>query len=589
MSASDSDDREPFDLTITVTQKPRPRGATERLQLSVIAEGKFASHVLPDASSITIGRSPDNDVCIDDHSVSRRHAVLHVGDPCTIEDNGSANGTLVRGAKIPRGERVSVTIGEILTLGTIDILLQRRSSTVRHRRVWTHDYFEMRLEEECARAERSSTTFAVLLVETDSPSDANSVREIIADTVRQGDIIAAYGPQAFEVLLVDASRKIAEHVRKRLAHKARHGRVAVRVHIRSYPKDGRTPHALVSRRASAGQAEEDDILVADAAMKGLHLLAERVAASNISVLILGETGVGKEILARTIHRHSPRADKPFLPINCASLSESLLESELFGHEKGAFTNAHAAKTGLFEAANGGTILLDEVGELPLTIQAKVLRVFEDREVRRLGGVKSVKIDVRFVAATNRDLEKDVEKGTFRRDVYYRLNGITMLIPPLRERLAEIEPLARAFASRFASRESRPIPDIAPEALELLSSYSWPGNVRELRNVIERAALLCGDGPIDVSHLPVKKIKGTYPSTPPSVPPPANEGWIPPRPRDRGPEERAWILAALERAHGNQTRAAALLGISRRTLVSRLEEYGFPRPRKTGQQQEGEED
>jgi two-component system response regulator AtoC len=325
------------------------------------------------------------------------------------------------------------------------------------------------------------------------------------------------------------------------------------------------------------------IIVRDAGMRVVYQQAERAARSQISVLVLGETGVGKEVLARAIHERSPRSKGPFMGINCAAISESLLESELFGHEKGAFTGATAARAGLFETANGGTVFLDEVGELHATTQAKLLRVLEERVVTRLGSSRTTTIDVRFVAATNRDLEADSLAGRFRQDLFFRLHGLSLLIPPLRERASEIEPLVRKFlAAACAQIERTELPDLSPAALDLMRAYAWPGNVRELRNVVERAAVLCAGDTILPQHLPPSLTKTRVAERPalPSAPPGTES---PPAPRDLHAEigrlERLRITAALAQHSGNQSEAARSLGISRRTLVSRLNEYGLPRPRK----------
>jgi two-component system response regulator AtoC len=243
------------------------------------------------------------------------------------------------------------------------------------------------------------------------------------------------------------------------------------------------------------------VVVGDAAMQALYADAARVARANINVLLLGETGVGKEVLARAIHSHSPRAKGPFLAVNCAALAESLLENELFGSEKGAFTGA-LTRAGLFEAANGGTVFLDEVGELPLATQAKLLRVLEERVVTRLGATRPRAIDVRFLSATNRDLAADSRQGRMRPDLYFRLNGVVLLIPPLRSRPGELEALARSFLSA-ACRDLERVPPLtlSAAALRVLCSYDWPGNVRELRNAMERAAVMCTESTIQPEHLP----------------------------------------------------------------------------------------
>jgi len=320
----------------------------------------------------------------------------------------------------------------------------------------------------------------------------------------------------------------------------------------------------------------------DQAMQRIHQLAERAAAGTINVLVTGETGVGKELLAETVHRLSPRKDGPYVCLNCAALSETLLESELFGHERGAFTGAFQAKAGLLETAAAGSIFMDEVGELPLTTQAKLLRVLETREVSRLCSLKPRRIDVRVIAATNRELEAEVARGAFRRDLYFRLNGITLTIPPLRERRSEIPHLAGIFIRRICRELGRPEPQLPPPILGILEQYAWPGNIRELKNVIERAVLLC-DGPaIGLDHLPADKLdqaRAPKPTPPPQQPlTAASTGG-----RSRTPtqeNERQRILDALTACAGNQSRAAQRLGISRRTLVTKLDTYRIPRPKKT---------
>jgi two-component system response regulator AtoC len=303
------------------------------------------------------------------------------------------------------------------------------------------------------------------------------------------------------------------------------------------------------------------VIAADPATRALHAQATRAAASPISVLVLGETGTGKEVMARLVHRLSPRAAGPFVGVNCAALSASLLESELFGHEKGAFTGAVEARAGLFEAADRGTLFLDEVGELPPTAQVKLLRVLEERSVLRVGARVARSVDFRLVSATNRDLEAEVAAGAFRQDLFFRLNGFTLTLAPLRERTSEIAVLARAFLKQAAPRYGRAeVPGISAEAIAALERHAWPGNLRELRNVIERALVLCDGEAVLPAHLP-EKIAGA-----PGLPAARQH-------------ERRRILDALELCAGNQSRAAKMLGISRRTLVTRLDELDIVRPRK----------
>ncbi|MFO0625125.1 MAG: sigma 54-interacting transcriptional regulator [Polyangiales bacterium] len=326
-------------------------------------------------------------------------------------------------------------------------------------------------------------------------------------------------------------------------------------------------------------------LVRDPSMERLYELLARVADGALSVLLLGETGVGKEFAAEHVHRSSRRARGPFLRLNCAALADSLMESELFGHERGAFTGARETKKGLLESAAGGTVFLDEVGELPMSVQVKLLRVLEERKVTRVGGLQPLDLDVRVVAATNRDLDVEVASGRFRQDLFFRLNGVAIEIPPLRSRPSELIPLAM----HFLAREGRGDLQLTPEAVAALRAWRWPGNVRELRNVMARAALLCGEGPIRPEHLAV----GTgvlrvsdAPATPPPSPvaSPVASPSLPAKPATSLREEfsameRQRIVDALQQCMGNQTRAAKLLGMPRRTFVARLDAYGIPRPRK----------
>ncbi|HET9158393.1 MAG TPA: sigma 54-interacting transcriptional regulator, partial [Myxococcaceae bacterium] len=278
--------------------------------------------------------------------------------------------------------------------------------------------------------------------------------------------------------------------------------------------------------------------------------------------LLGETGVGKGVLAVEIHRRSTRASGPFVALNCVEIAESLIEGELFGYERGAFTGAVKDKPGLIDAANGGTLFLDEIGEMPLSIQAKLLRVLEERQVRAHGSRKPHPVDIRVIAATNVDLQEAVEAGRFRRDLYFRLDGISLTVPPLKERTGELEGLVQLFLEQAATQTGRPVPEVSPDGWAALRRYSWPGNVRELRNAMERAALLCTGGVIGPELLPVERPHTTLFAQAP-VP--------------LGERER--IEEALLRCGGNQTRAAKELGISRRTLVSRLSKYKLPRPRR----------
>jgi len=414
-----------------------------------------------------LGRAAEADVQIDHTSVSRRHAVLHLGDAMRVEDLGSSNGTWVDGKRLERNATASVGPGTVFEVGSVLLVVQR-------------------------------------------------------------------GPR---------------------------------------------PTPLTSKENAQGQR-----IVVDPQMERVHELVDLVARSALSVILLGETGVGKELLASRIHTQSPRASKPFLKVNCAALMESLLESELFGYERGAFTGATQPKGGLLEGAHGGTLFLDEVGELPLSLQAKLLRVLESGEVTRVGSVKPRQVDVRFVSATNRELRECVAAGRFRQDLFFRLDGISISIPPLRERMTEIPALATAFVREFCIANGRPLIELAHDAVARLLHHLWPGNIRELRNVIARSVLLCtSDTILRPSDLRFESVGRSASSPPPSlmdVAPP-NVAPAPPSSATEfapGSEEQR-ILESLERSAGNQTRAAKMLGISRRTLLKRLDEMQVPRPRK----------
>jgi len=308
---------------------------------------------------------------------------------------------------------------------------------------------------------------------------------------------------------------------------------------------------------------ERRMITESAPMRALYALASRAAVSNANVLILGETGVGKEVLAEAIHRGSPRASRPFLALNCAAFTESLVDAELFGYERGAFTGAAQTKAGLLEAAVGGTVFLDEIGEMPLPMQAKLLRAIESRQILRLGALKTRPIDARFIAATNCDVAAQVAEKSFRADLFFRLNVICLEIPPLRARPEEIEPLARLFLEELTPAGAF-VPVLASETLALMRAYPWPGNVRELRNAMERALVYCLGATIAPEHL------GIQDTMSPAAAPPA--GTL------RGRLDRDAIVDALWHCQGNQTRAARLLGISRGTLCNRLNAYHLPRPR-----------
>ena len=422
--------------------------------------GSAGSAAVPlEPGSVTIGRSRSCEVAVNDTGISRKHAVLHIGETLRLEDLGSANGTRITGTSAALGndgETAGTEHSELRKLApneTIDLQL----GTV----------FQL-----------GGTLFVVEQEQPTAPSDA---------------------------------------------------------------------------------------IVVDEKMQQVFALGKQVAQGDITVLILGETGVGKELLAEHIQRNSPRKDAPFVRLNCAAFADTLLESELFGHEKGAFTGANKAKPGLFEVADGGTVLLDEVGEMPPATQVKLLRVLESRQVMRVGAVSPRSIDVRVIAATNRDLRGEIAAGRFREDLYFRLNGVELTVLPLRDRPTEILPLSESFLAAAASERGAAPPSLTAAAREKLLSYAWPGNIRELKNTIDRAVLLCGAGAIELEHLPPEI------AAPRGAEAPAPESELK---TDVQRLEKERILAVLAACNGNQSKAAKQLGISRTTLWSRLNAWGL---------------
>ncbi len=331
------------------------------------------------------------------------------------------------------------------------------------------------------------------------------------------------------------------------------------------------PEALVAQvvrhMLPAAWGESDAVVAEDAATRDTLELAGRVAGTDATVLITGESGTGKEVLARTIHRLSPRADKPFVAINCAAIPENLLESTLFGYEKGAFTGALNATPGKFEQADGGTLLLDEISEMPLMLQAKLLRVLQEREVERVGARKPIAIDIRVLATSNRDMLAEVRAGRFREDLYYRLNVFPLHNPPLRERRADILPLARRILARGVSRGARPRHTLSAAAEAALTAYGWPGNIRELENVMQRAMILAPGDVIDASHLALPKEAAV-----PSDREAAGSADSAAIPADMRSLERKHILDMLSAAKGVRKVAAERLGMSERTLRYKLQQY-----------------
>jgi DNA-binding NtrC family response regulator len=349
------------------------------------------------------------------------------------------------------------------------------------------------------------------------------------------------------------------------------------------PYDREKLLATISRALTRLDALDSEIISASQEMETVKKMILKVARSTSTVLIRGESGTGKEMIARAIHTQSPRATEMFQAVNCAAINENLLESELFGHEKGSFTGAHAEKKGLFEVADRGTLFLDEIGELDISMQAKLLRALQEREIRRVGGTRAIKIDVRVVCATNRDLRAMVADGRFRDDLYYRINVLSIDVPPLRERRDDIPVLLDFFLRKHTRNTSRLIRGFTTEARAVMLDYAWPGNVRQLESAIERAILLAESDLIAVEDLPLEVRQEARPHI---------EGAfkLPSEGISFEDFERNLIMQAMERTDYNITKAAKLLGLTFRTLQYRLEKFGIKRPdRKHAGDEEGAQD
>jgi len=577
---------------LTTVRFHAAEGGQDGLFLMVVGPEGFRTIALPHKGVLHIGRSAQADIRINDSLASRDHCRLHVeGGMVEIEDLESANGTLLRNHALQPRVRVELALGDAVSVGATVLVLRSGDRLPRPVRVLPHGYFLARLDEECASSVRGRSPFALVRLDVEGEVSTSRCAGLLPLCLQPSDIIGAYGPQQYELLLPQTTPEAATKMVADLGASLQQAGITFRTGTAHHPVDGRSAAELLERACQAVRpgaiqpGPASDIILVDPAMQELHGLARDVAKSNINVLIVGETGTGKEILAEVVHRASPRAQGNFLSLNCAALSENLVEAELFGYEKGAFTGATQAKQGLLETAPTGTVFLDEIGELSLPLQAKLLRVIETRTLIRVGGVNKRTVDVRFVSATNRNLQQAIDSGGFRSDLYFRLNGITLAIPPLRDRPVEIEPFGRRFADEMARELGRSTPEISADALTLLRSYAWPGNIRELRNVIHRAVLLCRSGlVITPDHLPRELMEATFSAPQPTRTLPHGQTPLSdlsstqPGPALQ-PEEKQRILDVLEKTAGNQTAAARLLGMGRTAFVARLNQYGISRPRK----------
>ena len=546
---------------------------------------------LPEGGEVTFGRSRACTVHIDSDNVSRTHAKLVCRNgEITVEDLGSRNGTKVNGARIETATRV--TSGDEIVVGPATAVVSITTRAPRPTHVGTTAYLEERLAAEADRGLRYQRSFALMMIRLEGEQDdADAALERLVTQLRPMDVIAEYGPDEFAVLVPEADQSAAEEAARRFEREVANSECAVRVGIAIFPYHASQAGELLSRAHAAlltartGETgvvssptteqppSTGEVVVGDPQMRRVYSLVAKVADTSMTVLIIGETGVGKEVVAEQLHNSSLRSDKPFLRLNCASIPETLLESELFGYERGAFTGADRRKQGYFEAADGGTIFLDEIGEISPGLQAKLLRVLEEHKFTRVGGTKEIEVDVRVVCATNRDLEEEVRRGAFREDLYFRVSAFTVVVPPLRDRRAEIGLLAEHFMKAASAGFGGVGARISQPAMDALLRHSWPGNVRELRNAIERAIVLQDNGIIELEHLPDRVRAGG--SRAASVD--GDSGSASDVREKIAGVERDAIVAAMDTCNGNQTHAARQLGLSRRALIYKLEKYGLKKP------------
>jgi DNA-binding NtrC family response regulator len=553
---------------------------------------------LREGSAVVVGRDAPADVAIRDASLSRQHACFELLDgQVWVEDLQSTNGTWVRGDRV---ERLALEPGAELTLGTVPASIHALAPIEGDRFGRTnHDRFLLDLEAEVRRAAAFGRDLSLLMVRTGRRGRAHVSGWLPA--LRRGltpfEPVAVYSTDTVEVLLPEADPERARARAKELLrvdeplvcgvgvypHCAGSAGELMAVARDALQRADLTEPIQLAPATSAPRitkaAGGDGPIVQSQAMERLYATLERLAGSVIPVLLLGETGTGKEVVARTLHERGPRRGRSLICVNCAAIPDQLVESTLFGHERGAFTGADRKTTGVFESADGGTVLLDEVGELPAQAQAALLRVLETRRFTRVGANREIEVDVRVVAATHRDLECMVAAGDFREDLLYRLNAMTLTIPPLRDRPEEIEPLARRFMAGANAANGCQVRDIAPDALDLLLRHDWPGNVRELRNAIERAVVIAADDVVAVDDLPdrvrQKAILPDAADTAGDSPPATAEGDVNLR-AELARIEAEMIRRAMERSHWDRNRAAASLGLPLRTLARKIADHGIVR-------------
>ncbi|MFO0676543.1 MAG: sigma 54-interacting transcriptional regulator [Polyangiaceae bacterium] len=542
------------------------------MKLVVVGPTSVVTTSLLPGVRVRIGRSAGSSVRVDDRQVSREHLAVMQGEGghVTVEDLGSRNGTEVGGFRVESGTMVPLVAGVSFGFGAHLGWLE----DVEDGPHWMDSRSFDDSVENGSRHPRVVYTVSPKAEATVETLEVDDMHLEMAQERRcidglRGRIVSAFQDKVVRARTLVTRRPTGAFV------------IAIPEGVEMPPlsRDDGTPSFDVARqtprpsrpeRTSGGGPRVVGPIAVSMRPGGPTMDLDRIACSEVTVLVLGETGTGKEVMARSIHDRSARATGRFVVVNCAAIAESLFEAELFGHERGAFTGAIASRPGYLESADGGTIFLDEIAELPRPLQAKLLRVFEDRTIQRVGAVAPRPIDVRFVAATHRDLAADVAAGRFREDLYYRLCGVVLRVPPLRERGDEL----RTLVADLVSRVSADPVVVSEAAMDVLARHTWPGNVRELRAVLERALLLCTGNTLEADHV-VFELPEAHRRTLPDE----DEAKSVPAATANPDDRRARISAALEAAHGNQTEAAAALGVSRRTLTNWLNELGLPRPRK----------
>ncbi|WP_437678119.1 sigma 54-interacting transcriptional regulator [Sorangium sp. So ce131] len=584
-----------------------PRGVDEGGSYLLVVQGSSSSMLhLPRSGVVLLGRGPGADVRLRNTSASREHAKIVVLDGrAQLVDLGSRNGTLLNGVRVDGARPLGS--GDVVSIGDA-VVVMRCARPARSRQVLELAELRRRIEGEIDRSLRHDRPATVLAVQLGSAAAREAVAGVLERELAVTDFAGFEADDRLLVLLPEADAAAAEHAVQRLMDALHAAAPAPKAGVATAPADGCDADTLVaSARAAAEVAQPgraataaeavttleiggQRTVLADAAMARVFDLIRRLAATDLPVLVTGETGSGKESAARALHEWSPRAKRPLVTLNCAAVPESLVESELFGYERGAFSGAVASKPGLLEHGSGGTVFLDEIGDLSASAQAKILRAIEVKRIVRLGDVREREVDIRLVAATHKDLQAEVKAGRFRQDLYYRLGAATVILPPLRERPREILALSRVFLADACARAGREEMALSTEATELFTSYGWPGNVRELKNVVEYVAATVGARIIERRHLPpaLAPQAPPRPESAPSAPAPAELSAPPAGAPGRTFRalaeevrelERTRIAEALAAVGGVQTRAAEALSMPLRTFVLKMNRYGLAKRRR----------